>query len=45
MKKYTIMIGGHRTVLAESKEQAIQFVKKDLESCHENLNLKAYGEL
>lgn len=45
MKKYTILIRGHKTVFAKNEEEAIKLVDDSLEHIHQNFNLKTHKEL
>lgn len=45
MKKFTILIRGHKTVFAKNEEEAIKFVDDSLEHIHQNFNLKTHKEL
>jgi hypothetical protein len=42
IKKYFIPIRGHKTVFAKSEKEAYKIVDKDLETTHQNFNLKTY---
>jgi len=45
MDKYTVMIRGHKTVLAKDEQAALSFVEEALENIHDSFNLKVYKEL
>jgi len=45
MKKYTIIISGHRHVLAESEKEAFKIVDKQLKHIHPKFNMKTIAEL
>lgn len=45
MNKYTIMINGHKKVLAKSEEEAFKIVDAQLKTVHPSFNLKTIAEL
>jgi len=45
MKKYTILIRGHKTVFAKDEKQATKLVDESIEHIHQNFNLKTHKEL
>ena len=45
IKKYTIVIRGHKTIFAQSEKKAYELIDKDLEAIHPNFNLKTIAEL
>tara|TARA_B000000609_G_C24090724_1_gene302753 strand:+ start:609 stop:752 length:144 start_codon:yes stop_codon:yes gene_type:complete len=43
MKQYKVFINGHKTVLANSEENAIKGVEETMKSSHYSLNLDIAG--
>jgi hypothetical protein len=45
MKKYTVIISGHKKVLARNEEEAFKIVDAQLKTVHPSFNLKSIAEL
>ena len=45
MKKYTIIISGHRNVIAKDDKEAFKIVDQELKHCHTKFNLTTIAEL
>lgn len=45
MKKYTVIISGHKKVFAKSEKEAFKIVDAQLKTVHPSFNLKSIAEL